>query len=97
MYRLPTRWEFYMEIVLNGSEIVVLEDQRTKRGYRMISCSQNTFNPVKGLTVFVENPQVGAHPWVSYVRLDEDGKPDLESTPGTRMPLSKSVVTSIKI
>lgn len=85
-----------MEIVFNGGETVVLEDQRTVRGYRMISCSRNTLNPNTGLTVFIENPQVGAHPWVSYIRLDENGKPDLASTPATRMPLSKSVITSVK-
>lgn len=85
-----------MEIVLNGVETVVLENQRTTRGYRMVSCSMKTLNPTTGLTVFFENPQVGAHPWVSYVRLDENGEPDLVSTPATRMPLSKSTITSVQ-
>lgn len=85
-----------MEIVLNGSEVLVLENQRTSRGYRMISCSMNTLNPSEGLTVFIENPQIGAHPWVSYVQLKEDGEPDLASPPVTRMPLSKSRITRVK-
>jgi hypothetical protein len=93
-YRIDV--ELSMEIVLNGAETVVVEDNRTARGYRMINCSMNTLNPTNGLTVFIENPQVGAHPWVSYVRLDEDGRPDLSSRPVTRMPLSKSIITSIK-
>ena len=83
-----------MEIVLNGSDSVVLDDQRTRRGYRMISCSTGLFNPAKGLVLYIENPQVGARPWISYVKVDENGEPDLE-TPPTRMPLDRSRITRV--
>ena len=83
-----------MEIVLNGSDVVVLDDQRTRRGHRMTSCSSGLFNPSAGVVVFIENPQVGAYPWVAYVKLDANGEPDLV-TPPTRMPLSKSRITSV--
>lgn len=83
-----------MEIVLNGNDVVVLDDQRTRRGHRMISCSSGLFNPVEGVTLFFESPQVGAHPWIAYVKVGEDGEPDFD-TPPTRMPLSKSRITHV--
>jgi hypothetical protein len=84
-----------MEIVLNGNDVVVLDDQRTRRGYRMISCSPGAhLNPVSGVVVFFEDPQVGASPWISYVKLDEQGEPDLAYAP-TRMPLSKARITHV--
>jgi len=84
-----------MKIVLNGSEVVELEDRRTRRGHRMISCSPGAhLNPVPGVVVFFEDPQVGAYPWISYVKLDASGEPDLTYAP-TRMPLSKSRVTHV--
>lgn len=83
-----------MEIVLNDYDTVVLDDQRTRRGYRMISCSSGMFNPVEGVVLFFENPQVGAHPWIAYVKVGNDGEPDFDTSP-TRMPLSKSVVTRV--
>jgi hypothetical protein len=88
--------EIDMKVVLNGSVTLVLEDKRTRRGYQMLSCSGHTLNPAPNYVVFVEEPQVGACPWVTYVQLDESGQPKLEATNGTRMPLSKSRITHVE-
>lgn len=78
-----------MRVVLNDTTVIVLADQKSRVGYHVDEDADGFFNPSPGFEVFMEYPQVGAHPWVAYVRRDGDD----EST--TRLPLNKSRITRV--
>lgn len=81
-----------MKIVMDGDAVITLEDKSYRGGYRVLE-DDNFFNPSDGVTVFIENPQAGARPWIAYVRRNEDGEFDFSNA--TRMPLDKSRITRV--
>jgi hypothetical protein len=82
-----------MKIVINGDVVITLEEKKHAGGYRVIGDEGNFFGSSEKTIVFIENPQVGARPWVAYVRQDDDGKFDFSNS--TRMPLDKSRITRV--
>ena len=77
----------------SGEKTVELADQRSRVGYEVTVDEENFFNPSEGVTVFIESPQVGAHPWVAYVRRNEDESFAFDGA--TRMPLEKTTIRRV--
>lgn len=81
-----------MKVELSG-HVIVLADNSSQRGHQVLE-SNGFFTPNKGYLVFMEQPQVGAHPWVAYVATNADGSPDYQHA--TRMPLQKVRITRVE-
>lgn len=82
-----------MKVVLDNTNTVTLEDVQSAGGYRVVEDERNFFHPNDGVSVFIENPQEGVRSWVAYVRRDDEGGFDFQSS--TRLPLEKSRITRV--
>lgn len=79
-----------LESMMGSTKLVELTDDRSQVGYQVIADEEGFFNPSSGVAIFVESPRQGTHPWVAYVRKNEDGSFDFDSA--TRMPLEKTTI-----
>ena len=74
---------------------IELSDELTPYGHLVTRDDSKFFNPTKGNVVYLEPPEIGAHPVEVYVKFDDNGALDPTMAP-TRVPLQKSRITAIE-